>query len=839
MPLKPRRGKTRLLLMSRFVHVVREYRRELFVSGLLILLALLVYWPTFGYPFVNYDDPGYVSTNARVQAGLTSDGVLWSFTTFRGGNWHPLTWLSLQLDATLYGGQNAGGFHATNVVLHTLNTLLLFGVLRGLTGAVWRSGVVAALFGLHPLHVESVAWVSERKDVLSTLFWMLALAAYLAYVRRPGLGRYLLVVLALGLGLLAKAMLVTLPCVLLLLDYWPLCRWAPGAAWLRLLREKIPLFALVLGACLVTFLAQFRGLAVAAFESVPLSARLGNALVAYVGYLGKMLWPLDLAAFYPHPRTDLGFAEVLGAGLLLAVVTWLVLVPGRRWPYLGVGWLWYLGTLVPVIGLVQVGSQAMADRYTYVPLIGVFVALVWGVSDLALAWHLRPRYLAAATAVVLSACAALAAIQTRYWRDSQALWEHATAVTGPNVLTHYCLGQRHYAQGDRAAAVREFEQAAALDPNHLLPHLGLGLVFAELGRLDQAEAEYRRVIALDGRYAVAHFNLGSLLATQARHEEAMAHLREAIALDPEIAWAHTNLGSVLWQVGRLEEALAEFRQAIALDPTATYPHTNLGSVLSALGRNEEALVEYRTAIALAPRDALSHRNLGNVLQDEGRLDEALAAYRKAGELGDSQAASLMSVCERLRALRPRLAGLSAGGDRPADNAERLAFAELCRQRRERRYALAVRLYAEAFRADPRLAEDRGVGYRFRAATAAAAGGCGRDAEGAGLSEGEQAELRQQALTWLQSDLALWARQAESELPEGRVAVQQAMRLWQRNADLAGVRTAAALAQRPAAEREAWQQLWQQVEAVLNQAKATTAPGGSPGSLREPTRRNTN
>jgi hypothetical protein len=503
----------------------------------LALLTLVVYWSCLDHSFVNYDDPDYVTQNPHVQAGLTLRGVRWACTSRDCANWHPLTWLSLELDATLFGGQNARGFHCINVLLHTVNTVMLFWVLSAMTGAVWRSAVVAALFALHPLHVESVAWVAERKDVLSTLFWMLTLAAYLAYVRRPRVGRYLLVMLTLGSELMAKPMLVTLPFVLLLLDYWPLRR---SDSVRQLVLEKVPLFALVLASCALTFLVQRRSQAVASLERFPLDVRVGNALLAYATYLGKTFWPLHLAVFYPHPGATISIVSVLAAASLLLVITVLVLGPGRHWPYLAVGWLWYLGTLVPVIGLVQVGNQAMADRYTYVPLIGVFLALTWGASDLARAWHMPRFVLAAGTVAVLAACVILTRTQEAYWKDDLSLYPHTIAVTQRNVLAHYNLGK----------------------------------ALKDLGRPAEAETEYRTAIELAPTDAKIHNNLGNVLTDLGRREEALTEFRQAIALDFETALPHLNLGRALLEEGRFAEALASLQRGHELgsrDPHWPYP----------------------------------------------------------------------------------------------------------------------------------------------------------------------------------------------------------------------------------------------------------------------------
>jgi Tfp pilus assembly protein PilF len=763
------------------------------LGAALVVLTLLVYSPSFRYPFVNIDDPQYVVQNPHVQTGLTAENVRWAFTALDCGNWHPLTWLSLQLDSTLYGGAKAGGFHLTNVLLHAASALLLFLVLARMTAAIWRSGVVAALFALHPLHVESVAWVAERKDVLSALFWMLTLAAYWHYVRRPGAGRYLLIVLALGLGLLAKPMLVTLPFVLLLLDWWPLKRvgrgpWAvdrqEGPSSLptahcplpTLFLEKLPLFALALASCAVTLVAQFHGQAVAPLDVVPPAARLGNALLAYASYLGKMLWPTHLAVYYLHPGAAVPIAGALAAGALLLVITVLALAWGRRRPYLTVGWLWYLGTLVPVIGLVQVGGQALADRYTYIPLIGIFLALTWGAADLAAAWHLPQSASAAGAALVLSACGVLTWLQVGHWRSSLHLWEHAVAVTEGNGLAHLNLGACYYEQGRLSDARRELERAVALGPGRADPHARLATVLADLGRWQQAADEYRR----------------------------------AIDLDPKAAWPHVNLGGAFLELGRPEEALAEFRKAGDLDPAYAPSPGQLGAALAELGRAKEAIAEYRRAIDLDPADAAPHSNLGMLLQTQGRLDEAMAEYRRAVELGDQEAWPRLQACERLAALRARLPDVIAGRERPADNVERLGFAEVCGLPTERRFVLAARLYAEAFAAAPRPAGDLRAAHRYRAAGAAAAAGCGQGIDAGRLDEQEKAGWRRLALDWLRADLTEWTLRAGDD----NTAVQRALRAWQRSPSLAGVRDPPALAELPAEEREAWQRLWQAVAAVL-------------------------
>jgi tetratricopeptide (TPR) repeat protein len=794
---------------------------ELSIGLALAALTLTVYSPCFRHPFVNFDDEEYVTRNPHVQAGLTAGGVRWAFTTLDCGNWHPLTWLSLQLDATLYGGLRAGGFHLTNVLLHAASTLLLFLVLGRMTGAVWRSAVVAGLFALHPLNVEPVAWVAERKGVLSTLFWMLALAAYLAYVRRPGVRRYLLIVLALVLGLMAKPMLVTLPFVLLLLDYWPLRRLQieSKSAICNLksaILEKLPLFILVLAWCVLAFLGQRRIDALPSLEAYPLDVRVWNALLAYVAYLGKMFWPARLAVHYPHPGAAVSVVAALAAGLLLAVITVLVLGLGRRRPYLAVGWLWYLGTLLPVIGLVQIGGHGMADRYTYVPLIGLFLLVTWGAADLMAARKLPRFYPAAAATLVLAACAVLTWIQLGYWKSDRDLWEHALAVTENNALAHNNLGMVYFGQGRVGLAEKEFDRAVTLAPRVALFHHNRATLLRDRGRPDEALAECSQAVALSPRDALFHYTLGNLLRDLGREDEALAELQESVHLDPDSPQSHGNLANVLLDLGRREEAVAEYRRAIDLDPRYASPHVGLGNALAELGRREEALAEYHRAIDLGPKSPVAHLNLGMALQEEGRLEAAAVEYRKAVELGYGQALPRLQQCEKLRALRPRLPELLAGRDQPADNAERLAFADLCGQPFEGRYALAARLYADAFHTDPTLTGDLRTAYGSDAATVAARAGCGQGQDAAGLDEAEKARLRLQALGWLRAELALWTEQIQGDSPPpARVAARQALRAWQRSTGLAGVRDPEALALLPEAERAAWQKLWQEVEAVLS------------------------
>jgi len=564
-----------------------RYRLEIGIAFCLALVTLGVFWHAVGNDFVNVDDHRYVFENPYVQDGLTAASVCWAFTTFETSNWHPLTWLSLEADAQL-SGTGPRGFHRTNVLIHAANVVLLFVGLRCLTGRVWPAALVAALFALHPLHVESVAWVSERKDVLSTFFWMLTLIAYAWYVRLPGWRRYLSVATALVLGLLAKPMLVSLPFVLLLLDYWPLERWG---RW-RLVWEKAPLFAAAAASCVVTYCAQ--GGAMQSFEELSLGARVANAVVAYAAYLRKIVWPHDLAAFYPHPRDGLPPWQIAAAGALLAAISGSVLALARRQPYLLVGWLWYLGTLVPVIGLVQVGLQAMADRYTYVPLIGCFLMIAWGLADLA-AWGRARIAIAALVGAALLGCAVLSWLQITYWGNSIRLWEHTLQVTTRNAFAHQNLGAAFVADRKEAEAMRQFEACLQADP----------------------------------RNGSAHHSLGVLLANAGRGAEAMQHLQTAVELIPQYSKVHTSLGALLAHQGKLEEADQQFARACQINPNDPEAYGPWGTILTRLGRLDEAVICYRRAVELAPDLVQYHCNLALALHRQGNRGAADLQYQEA------------------------------------------------------------------------------------------------------------------------------------------------------------------------------------------------------------------
>jgi hypothetical protein len=514
---------------------------------LLAALVLAVYWQAGGFPFVNYDDGMYVYENPQVRAGLTGRGIAWAFTTFHASNWHPLTWLSHMLDVEMFG-LDAGWHHRVNVLFHALNAILLFLVLRGMTGEDWKSGFVAALFAVHPLHVESVAWVAERKDVLSTFFLFLSMGAYGHYVKRPGTLRYMGVAVPFALGLLCKPMLVSLPLVLLLLDYWPLARvWPPDAARgdihpgripplrIRWIVEKVPLAAMSLASCGITYLAQSRGGAVLSTELIPPGTRVSNALVSWAGYLGKAAWPASLAVFYPHPAlTGAGIPawKAWGAATLLGGITLLSLRWARVRPYLAVGWFWYLITLVPVIGILQTGSQSMADRYTYVPLIGPFLAIAWGVPDLLSRFRAGRRVAGTLAAVALCVLSVAAWNQVNHWKDNATLYGHALEATRENWMAHNNLANDLLQRGETGEAFRHYSEAVRIRPYHPYANASLGWIYMQRGWHGEAVAHYIKALQGDRNNAEAHYQLGLALSNAGDADGAIRHFSEALRLRP-------------------------------------------------------------------------------------------------------------------------------------------------------------------------------------------------------------------------------------------------------------------------------------------------------------------
>jgi Flp pilus assembly protein TadD len=505
---------------------------------LLLLAVIAVYGQTGWFAFTDCDDPQYVTDNPQVKDGLTAKGVVWAFTESHASNWHPLTWLSLMIDCQIYGPNRPGGFHLTNLLLHAANVVLLFVLLlRSIGLGLWTSGIVAALFAIHPLHVESVAWVCERKDVLSGLFFLLTLLAYVGYARRKlSLARYLLVTTLFGLGLLAKPMLVTLPLVLLLLDYWPLDRF--GTGW-RLVWEKLPWFVMSAGSCVATFLAQQAGNAVVPLGLGPISVRFTNAIVAYAAYLGQLFWPVNLAVLYPHQGPNLPIWKIAVSSLVLIAISIAAVVWRRRHPYLLVGWLWYLGMLVPVIGLVQVGGQAMADRYTYLTQIGLTVAIVVSIGRAAGA--ARRRAFTVGWSLALTVLTLLAWRQTSYWQNTETLLRHALASTSRNWQSHRTLAAWLERHGQTEEAIFHYEKASDIDPMDVGTQNHIGMLLRSYGRTDAAIAHFGKALALNPNDAESCNNMGLALVAKGRPDLAIIGFQKALAANPNFAAARGNL----------------------------------------------------------------------------------------------------------------------------------------------------------------------------------------------------------------------------------------------------------------------------------------------------------
>jgi len=633
------------------------------IPGVCIFLAAIiwvVFGQTLGHEFVNYDDDLYVYENPAVTRGLTLQGIIWAFTHVHCSNWHPLTWVSHMLDCQFYG-LSPGGHHLTNILFHTATAILLFLILRQMTGALWRSAFVAAVFAIHPLRVESVAWVAERKDVLSGLFFMLTIGAYVRYVQRrlkvegresraqavPALDSrlwtldYYLVVLFFALGLMCKPMLVTLPFVLMLLDYWPLERvtsdkWrvtrfripVPQLSSLNhLLLEKLPLLGLAVASGVVTIFAQTD--AIQSFEQISLSLRVGNALISYVAYLGQMFWPLGLAVLYPFTAGGVGVSEVvLSLGLLAGISTG-VFVLRRRRPYFLTGWLWYLIMLAPVIGIVQVGAQARADRYTYLPQIGLYLLLTWAAADLCAGWRHRRVVLGGGSTIILMALIFCARAQTVYWRNSESLWTHTLACTSDNFIGHNNLGTALLKTGNADEAMVHYQMALEIKPDFAEAHNNLGNFLFQKGSVDEAMVHYQMALEIKPDYAEAHYNLGYALLKMGNVDEAIAHFQKALQIKPDYAEAHNNLGYALIQKGSVDEAIPHFQKALQIKPDYADAHNNLGNILLEKGSVDEAIIHFQKALQIKPDDADAHNNLGTALLQKGKVDEAITHYQKA------------------------------------------------------------------------------------------------------------------------------------------------------------------------------------------------------------------
>lgn len=598
------------------------------VSVGLVAMTVFVYWQAPDLGFVSFDDPIYFAPELPVWQGITSESIRWMFTESYFLNWHPVTWLSYMLDVRLFGMDNPGAFHVTNVVLHTANTLLLFFTFWQMTSAVWKSAFVAAVFAVHPLHVESVAWLSERKDLLSTFFGLLAIFAYTLYVQKSLKRWFWASWLAFALSLMSKQMFVTLPCLLVLLDYWPLGRWKQSAliendtpvteestglradnresdtliSWKargRLIIEKWPFFLLTILACVIAVTTQEN--VIVTLEDVSLGERLQNVVVVYVLYVLKTIWPSGLAVYYPLPEAGIPTIELAISGTLLIGVTVIAWRQVVRHPYFLIGWLWYLGMLVPVVGIVQIGTQRMADRYTYAPGIGLTVIAAWLIPAMLPAGTWR-RFLMPTMAIVsLLSLMVVARKQTEYWKDGLVLFERVLAVVGPNAYAHNYIGLDLENRNRTADAIHHYREALRLDPDYPKCHFRLGAALSKFGRLNEAIPHYREAIRLAPQYGDAHNNLGLALSRLGQLDEAILHYEQAVRFgtNPEIAL--TNLGNAYCRQGKLDEGISHFQKAINL--THDYPraHLNLGHALLEQKRVDEAIDHFRTAKQLDPK----------------------------------------------------------------------------------------------------------------------------------------------------------------------------------------------------------------------------------------------
>ncbi len=657
--------------------------------------AVLIFWEPNRCDFINYDDPAYLTENTQIQNGVTLEAVRWAFTTGYAANWHPLTWLSHMVDIQLLG-LKPHGHHFTSLLFHIANTLLLFFVLNRMTKAPWKCAFVAALFALHPLHVESVAWVAERKDVLSTFFWMLTMAGYVRYVEDPRLKNYMAVILFFVLGLMAKPMLVTLPFVLLLLDYWPLCRFelnlpkkisrprekrnakknstmegeplsagkknrvsgnrrslraftqssvlspqscsisAQSFALRPLLVEKIPLFALAALSCIVTYIVQQKGGAVRSIEEFSLGDRIANAFVSYIIYVEKTIWPNNLAVYYPHPESW-PLWQTTGAVLILAAVTLTVIRTANRFPYLASGWLWFAGTLVPVIGIVQIGTQAMADRYTYIPLIGLFIMAAWGIPDLLKNRPYRNEALFASSALILACLSIVTWRQVGYWRDSISLYDHALEVIGPDDVIFCNRGVARDALGGHLQAISDYDRAIGINPHRAEAYHDRGLAYGTLGNYGQEVSDCSKAIEIYPEYANAFGHRGAAWLELGNYGQAISDFGRAIEIDPKLAWAYGGRGRAYGKLGSQRQAISDFEKALEMNPEYSEVYNNRGVAYAILGNNKQAISDYDRAIEIDPAYANAYYNRGVAYGELGNQRQAISDYDRAVEINPEYA----------------------------------------------------------------------------------------------------------------------------------------------------------------------------------------------------------
>jgi tetratricopeptide (TPR) repeat protein len=617
---------------------------------------MALYWQVTAYDYINFDDPEYVANNVVVKRGLSKDTITWAFKTTKTANWHPLTWISYLLDVHFFGS-TPGVHHLINLLFHATNAVLLFIVFRRMTAGVWPSAIISALFAIHPLHVESVVWISERKDVLSTLFWILTMWCYTGYTNHKDIKRYLAALVLFSLGLMAKPMLVTLPFILLLLDFWPLDRFrlfrektdrnkTSLSSIFPLIWEKIPFFVITMASSMVTFMAQKSEGAVKSLDFIAFNLRLANALNSYISYLKKIIWPYSLAVFYPYPAYY-PWWKTIGSVLLLIAMFYLAFRNMKRHPYLLVGWLWYVGSLVPVIGILQVGSQAMADRYTYVPAIGIFIIFVRGANELLRRWRIHKAGILTGTLLLFAALFAATWVQTTHWKDSMTLFRHAIAVTHDNYLAHSNLAGTYAQKRQFDKAIGHYAEALRAKPDDTMAHNNLGLALAHKGRYADAVQHYSEALRLNPNYAEAHNNLGIALAKQGSWNEAIKHYRKAIELRPRYAEAHNNLATVLVKEGRMDEAISHYSEAVDSDPYLETAIILLALSLAQQGQIDEAVLTLEKGLKRIPNSADLNNHSGMLHHASGNLDTAVIFYRKAISLQSDHAKALNNLAAAL------------------------------------------------------------------------------------------------------------------------------------------------------------------------------------------------
>ena len=612
-------------------------RPSLTFSFILGLFTFLLYLPIVRNGFVGYDDQGYITENTHVSTGLSWPNIVWAFKSDEQANWHPLTWISHMADCQMFG-LNPAGHHFINILLHTTNTLLIFFLLKQMTRELWASALVAAFFGWHPLHVESVAWASERKDVLSTFFWLLTMIVYVKYTRKPGAFAYLAALVLFACALMSKPMAVTLPFVLLLMDFWPLNRFAsvdrnathdfsnqnPGIS-LRtiafLVLEKLPFFALSLLDCYVTFLVQKSGGAVLSVAALPFSYRFANALWSYLRYISNLLCPMGLSVIYPY-KAHLPVVLVAISIVLLVIWSGLFLVWRKKFRYLLVGWLWFLGTLVPTIGLIQVGAQSMADRYMYIPSIGLFILIVWGIKDLIRFNPACRNYCLVAGATALTLCLVMTSWQIRYWRDTVTLFVHAIKVTGDNGVAYFTLGTVYEQTGDRTNALALYKKSVEIDPNYLPSQICLGRMLLVNGDYQNAKPHLDYAELLNNRDPDLEVNMGLLLQQAGRNDEGVSHVRRAVQMNPESAQNHYYLAYALEKMTNTTEAIQEFSTTLQLQPDYPDARYGLAAALTTAGRTNEAIAQYQIEIQQHPKNLEAHYNLGLAFLDSHQFTDA-------------------------------------------------------------------------------------------------------------------------------------------------------------------------------------------------------------------------